>query len=79
MRITIILAAAAVAVAAAAVSLPGPSAAATTPTAARTAQCEAQKKACLDAGAQTGQWGERYVPPDVVKRCYEAYRACQAG
>ena len=42
----------------------------------RQSQCEAQKKACLAAGAQTGQFGTRYVPPDVVKQCYDGYRMC---
>jgi hypothetical protein len=30
----------------------------------------------MSAGAQTGIWGERYVPPEVVSMCMEAYRAC---
>ena len=74
----IILAAATLA-AAAAISLSQPTVAANTPPSARQAQCEAQKKACLDAGAQTGQFGARYVPADVVKKCYDGYRACLAG
>jgi len=46
------------------------------PTPERKAHCEEQKKACLAAGTQTGTYGERYVPPDVVKQCYDAYRDC---
>jgi hypothetical protein len=49
---------------------------AATPTPEKKAQCEKQKNDCMSAGAQTGQWGERYVPPDIVHQCYEAYRAC---
>jgi hypothetical protein len=42
----------------------------------KTAQCEEQKKACLAAGTQEGSNGVRYVPPDVVKQCYDGYRTC---
>ena len=60
-----------------AVSVPGPSVAATAqPTSSRQSNCEAQKKACLAAGTQTGQFGTRYVPPDVVKQCDDGYRMC---
>lgn len=38
--------------------------------------CDDNRKACMSAGAQTGIWGERYVPPEVVSMCMEAYRAC---
>lgn len=38
--------------------------------------CLSQRQACLSAGARTGTYGERYVPPEVVRQCYEGYRAC---
>ena len=40
------------------------------------ASCLSQRQACLSAGARTGTYGERYVPPEVVRQCYEQYRAC---
>ena len=57
-------------------NLTGPVVAANQPSSSQQSQCEAQKRACLDAGAQTGQFGARYVPPDVVKQCYDGYRMC---
>ena len=60
----------------AAFSMSGPISAATQPTSSHQSQCEAQKKACLAAGTVTGQFGTRYVPPDVVKQCYDGYRMC---
>ena len=38
--------------------------------------CLSQRQACISAGTQTGQYGQRYVPPEVVRGCYDAYRAC---
>ncbi len=38
--------------------------------------CLSQRQACLSAGARTGTYGERYVPPEIVQQCYEQYRAC---
>ncbi|MCW5773342.1 MAG: hypothetical protein KIT16_17000 [Rhodospirillaceae bacterium] len=39
-------------------------------------RCDNDRRACMAAGAQTGQFGVRFVPPDVVRQCNEAYRAC---
>ena len=49
-----------------------------TPSAAqsRTAQCEAERKACLASKTQTGSYGARYVAPEDVKMCSDAYRMC---
>ncbi len=40
------------------------------------AKCLNQRQACISAGTQTGANGVRYVPPDVVRQCYDSYRAC---
>jgi hypothetical protein len=40
------------------------------------ATCLKDRQACISAGARTGTWGERYVPPEIIKQCYDAYRAC---
>ena len=40
------------------------------------ASCLQDREACISAGTQTGQYGQRYVPPDVVRQCYDADRAC---
>lgn len=50
--------------------------AADTPAADKKASCEEQRTACLAAKTQTGTNGVRYVPPEDVKACYDAYRAC---
>ncbi len=42
----------------------------------RASTCLSQRQACLSAGARTGTYGERYVPPEIVQQCYEQYRAC---
>lgn len=42
----------------------------------RSANCLAQRQACISAGTQTGTYGARYVLPEVVRQCYESYRAC---
>ena len=42
----------------------------------RSASCLQDRQACISAGTQTGQYGQRYVPPEVVRQCYDAYRAC---
>ena len=42
----------------------------------RQATCLAQRQACISAGTQTGTYGARYVPPEVVRQCYDSYRAC---
>jgi hypothetical protein len=76
MRTVAVLAVAMLIAAVTAVSMPRASVAAATNTSSQQSQCEAQKKACLAAGAQTGQFGTRYVPPDVVKQCYDGYRMC---
>lgn len=39
-------------------------------------RCDNDRRACMAAGAQTGQFGVRFVPPEVVRQCNEAYRAC---
>ncbi len=41
-----------------------------------TTSCDSQKQACMSASVQTGIYGERYVPPDAVAKCMEAYRDC---
>jgi hypothetical protein len=38
--------------------------------------CERDRKACLAGSARTGTYGARYVPPEAVRMCYDAYRAC---
>lgn len=43
-----------------------------------TTSCDSQKQACMSASVQVGIYGERYVPPDAVAQCMEAYRACTA-
>jgi hypothetical protein len=42
----------------------------------RTAQCDAERKACLASKARTGSFGAQYVAPDDVAACQEAYRIC---
>lgn len=42
----------------------------------RASTCLSQRQACLSAGARTGTYGQRYVPPEIVQQCYEQYRAC---
>ncbi len=37
---------------------------------------DSQKQACMSANVQIGIYGERYVPPDAVAQCMEAYRDC---
>ncbi|WP_137144795.1 hypothetical protein [Mycolicibacterium sp. CR10] len=41
-----------------------------------TVSCTSEKDACMSASVQTGIYGERYVPPDAVATCMEAYWAC---
>lgn len=41
-----------------------------------TTSCDSQKQACMSASVQIGIYGERYVPPDAVAQCMEAYRDC---
>lgn len=41
-----------------------------------TTSCDSQKQACMSASVQIGIYGERYVPPDAVANCMEAYRDC---
>ncbi|QZT61476.1 hypothetical protein [Mycolicibacterium austroafricanum] len=41
--------------------------------------CDSQRKECLSGSAQTGIYGERYVPPEAVAMCMEQYRACTAA
>ncbi len=41
-----------------------------------TTSCESEKQACMSANVQTGIYGERYVPPDAVAKCMQAYRDC---
>ncbi len=41
-----------------------------------TTSCNSQKQACMSASVETGIYGERYVPPDAVAKCMEAYRDC---
>ncbi|SPM31829.1 hypothetical protein MTAB308_5354 [Mycobacterium terramassiliense] len=41
-----------------------------------TTSCDSQKQACMSASVQVGIYGERYVPPDAVAQCMEAYRDC---
>lgn len=43
-----------------------------------TVSCASEKQDCMSASAQTGIYGERYVPPDAVAACMEAYWACTA-
>jgi hypothetical protein len=76
MRTTITLAFAFILATIAAIGLSQTTASAAAPTPQRKAVCEEQKKACITAGTQTGTYGERYVPPEVVKQCYDAYRGC---
>ena len=40
------------------------------------ATCLRNRQACFSGAARTGTYGARYVPPEVVGRCYDAYRAC---
>ncbi|MDP7734027.1 hypothetical protein [Mycobacterium paragordonae] len=44
-----------------------------------TTSCDSQKQACMSANVQIGIYGERYVPPDAVAQCMEAYRTCIAS
>ncbi len=41
-----------------------------------TTSCTSQKQACMSASVEIGIYGERYVPPDAVAKCMEAYRDC---
>lgn len=41
-----------------------------------TTSCDSQKQACMSASVQVGIYGKRYVPPDAVAQCMEAYRSC---
>ncbi len=41
-----------------------------------TTSCDSEKQACMSASVQTGIYGERYVPPDAVAKCMQAYRDC---
>lgn len=38
--------------------------------------CTDQKQQCMSANVQEGIYGERYVPPDAVAMCMDAYRDC---
>jgi len=38
--------------------------------------CTDQKQQCMSASVQEGIYGERYVPPDAVAMCMDAYRDC---
>jgi hypothetical protein len=40
------------------------------------ASCDRNRKACYAGSAHTGSFGSRYVPPEAVRMCEEAYRAC---
>ncbi|MDP7723992.1 hypothetical protein [Mycobacterium sp. TY814] len=44
-----------------------------------TTSCDSQKQACMSASVQIGIYGERYVPPDAVAQCMQAYRSCIAN
>ncbi|VBA35836.1 hypothetical protein LAUMK191_01160 [Mycobacterium attenuatum] len=44
-----------------------------------TTSCNSEKQACMSASVQIGIYGERYVPPDAVAQCMEAYRSCIAN
>lgn len=41
--------------------------------------CNSEKQACMSASVQIGIYGERYVPPDAVAMCMDAYRSCIAN
>lgn len=38
--------------------------------------CTDQKQQCMSGSVQEGIYGERYVPPDAVALCMDAYRDC---
>ena len=38
--------------------------------------CTDQRQQCMSGSVQEGIYGERYVPPDAVAMCMEAYRDC---
>ena len=38
--------------------------------------CDRNRKACYAGSARTGTYGSRYVPPEAVRMCEDAYRAC---
>lgn len=38
--------------------------------------CADARDECMSGSAQTGIYGERYVPPEAVAMCMEAYRDC---
>jgi len=38
--------------------------------------CDSEKQQCMSASVQEGIYGERYVPPDAVAMCMQAYRDC---
>ena len=50
--------------------------AADTPETAPSPSCDSQKQQCMSASVQEGIYGERYVPPDAVAMCMQAYRDC---
>ena len=68
----------------AAITAPIPSKAATTEAPlvqlaqnrAPSASCDRNRKACYAGSAHTGNFGSRYVPPEAVRMCEEAYRSC---
>ena len=68
-----------------AASLSGPSGDAPIVVAAQTTRqgnkpaCDRVRASCYAGRTQTGQYGTRYVPPDVVRECEAAYRSCMSG
>jgi hypothetical protein len=50
--------------------------AADSPETAPSPSCDSEKQQCMSASVQEGIYGERYVPPDAVAMCMEAYRDC---
>ncbi len=56
--------------------IPDPMAPTLSPQDAPTTSCDSQKQACMSASVQIGIYGERYVPPDAVAKCMQAYRDC---
>ena len=40
--------------------------------------CDRVRSSCYAGRTQTGQYGTRYVPPDVVRECEGAYRSCMS-
>lgn len=41
--------------------------------------CDRVRASCYAGRTQTGQYGTRYVPPEVVRECEGAYRSCMSG